>query len=224
MYLTRMFPCVDNAGYGYMTPILDASISAVKANFAVNVFGVLEMTQAFFPLLQNAQGMVVNQGSIAGLPGITQPYIGCYNASKCAMMNFSDALRLELAPFGVKVVTLATGDVKTGFWKNAEKGENKMLPGKSLYQPIGKHVEAMMRGDTNPPGQSTPQQWASRVVDDLMRQGGPPSVVRRGFLATTMWIVSLLVPFWILGWAFTKSCKLDNLRKLSHKQAGKKIP
>jgi len=57
----------NNAGYGYMMPLLDADVAAVKRNFDVNVFGLLAVTQAFFPLLREAKGVVVNQCSIAGL-------------------------------------------------------------------------------------------------------------------------------------------------------------
>ena len=94
---------VNNAGYGYMTPLLDASIAKVKAEFDVNLFGLLEVTQAFFPLLQKARGMVVNQSSIAGLRAGCQPYIGIYSSSKAALTAMSNAMRVEFQPFDVKV-------------------------------------------------------------------------------------------------------------------------
>lgn len=61
---------VNNAGYGYMMPLLDADLAKVKQNFDANVFGALAVTQAFFPLLRAAGGMFVNQARIAGLPNI----------------------------------------------------------------------------------------------------------------------------------------------------------
>lgn len=94
---------VNNAGYGYMTPILDASMATVKAEYEVNVFGLLEVTRAFFPLLKEAKGMVVNQSSIAGLRAGCQPFIGAYSSSKAAVTAFSNAMRVEFEPFGVKV-------------------------------------------------------------------------------------------------------------------------
>lgn len=86
-----------------MMPLLDADIANVKQNFDVNVFGVLAVTKAFFPLLRAAGGMVVNQASIAGLSNICQPFIGSYSASKTAVVDLSNTLRVELAPFSVKV-------------------------------------------------------------------------------------------------------------------------
>ena len=94
---------INNAGYGYMMPLMDASINSVKQNFDVNVFGLLAVTQAFFPMLRAAKGTIVNQASIAGLPGVCQPFIGTYNANKATVVDLSSTLRVELAPFDIKV-------------------------------------------------------------------------------------------------------------------------
>jgi len=94
---------VNNAGYGYMMPLLDAQVDAVRENFEVNVFGLLAVTQAFFPLLRRAQGAVVNQCSIASLVGGRQPFIGTYCATKAAVASLNDHMRLEFEPFGVRV-------------------------------------------------------------------------------------------------------------------------
>ena len=84
-------------------PLMDANIESIKRNFGVNVFGLLAVTQAFFPLLRTAKGMVVNQASISGLPGLCQPFIGAYSANKAAVVDLSNTLRVELVPFGIKV-------------------------------------------------------------------------------------------------------------------------
>lgn len=98
----------NNAGFGYMMPLLDCSITAMKKNFDVNVFGLLAVTQAFFPFLQHARGTVVNQCSIAGLGATYQPFIGSYTASKSAVAKLSQTMRVEFAPLGVKVGCLCT--------------------------------------------------------------------------------------------------------------------
>jgi 1-acylglycerone phosphate reductase len=94
---------INNAGYGYMMPLMDTYPPAVAKNFDVNVIGLLAVTQAFFPLLGKANGIVANQCSIAGLSGGRQPFIGTYSATKAAVMSLSDTMRVELAPFGIKV-------------------------------------------------------------------------------------------------------------------------
>jgi 1-acylglycerone phosphate reductase len=99
----RLDLLINNAGYGYMMPLMDTNPLAVTKNFDVNVIGLLAVTQAFFPLLRKANGTVANQCSIAALPGGRQPFIGTYSASKAAVMSLSDTMRVELAPFGIKV-------------------------------------------------------------------------------------------------------------------------
>lgn len=99
----RLDYLVNNAGYGYMMPLLDADIQAVRHNFEVNVFGLLAVTQACFLLLRKAQGTVVNQCSIASLQAGRQPYIGSYTATKAAVATLNDTMRVEFAPFGIRV-------------------------------------------------------------------------------------------------------------------------
>lgn len=104
----RLHYLFNNAGYGYMMPLLDCSVVEVKRNFDVNVFGLLAVTQAFFPMLREAKGTVVNQSSIAGLWNTYQASIGSYTASKSAVCKLSDTMRVELAPFGVQVRFLSS--------------------------------------------------------------------------------------------------------------------
>ncbi|KAI9732544.1 MAG: hypothetical protein M1834_003879 [Cirrosporium novae-zelandiae] len=102
---------VNNAGRNYTVPALDIDMSEVQGVFDTNVFGVMRMCQVFSPLLIKAKGTIVQTGSLAGV----MPYVfgSVYNASKAALHAYSNTLRVELAPFGVKVVTVVTGGVKT---------------------------------------------------------------------------------------------------------------
>jgi NAD(P)-dependent dehydrogenase (short-subunit alcohol dehydrogenase family) len=63
----------NNAGYGYYMPLLDVDLDKARKQYEVNVWGVLAMTQAFFPLLRAARGTVVNQSSMAGVQGFNRP-------------------------------------------------------------------------------------------------------------------------------------------------------
>ena len=72
----------------------------------------------------------------------------------------------------------------------------------SLYWPIKDNVEAMMKGDTNPPGLTPARGWAKKVVSDVLK-ANPPAHVRRGYLAITMWLINWLMPFWMLDRLFT---------------------
>ena len=222
---------VNNAGYGYMMPLIDASIGDIKKNFDVNVFGLLEMTQAFFPMLRVAKGMVVMQSSSVGLPGVCQPFIGTYSASKAAVTDFSNTLRVELMPFDVKVgsnnqtpdflagrttnsvlkvITMFTGDVETKFWVNI-KGGFQGIPDDSPYALMKEHVEGMMQGSEKLPGAPPASSWGKVVVGDLMKKN-PPIIIRRGYLATVIWLMSVLVPTWMFDKMFAHTAKVTELK------------
>lgn len=102
---------VNNAGRNYTVPALETDPEEIQETFAVNVFAVMHITQAFAPLLIEAKGTVAMIGSLAAV----MPYVfgGVYSASKAALHAYTDTLRLELAPFGVRVVNVVTGGVKS---------------------------------------------------------------------------------------------------------------
>ncbi|KAJ9194352.1 hypothetical protein DTO164E3_5330 [Paecilomyces variotii] len=102
---------VNNAGRNYTVPAVEAQLSEARQTFETNFFSVILMCQTFLPLLIKAKGTIVQIGSVAGII----PYVfgSVYNASKAALHSWSDALRVELAPVGVKVTTVITGGVQS---------------------------------------------------------------------------------------------------------------
>ncbi|WP_415410169.1 SDR family NAD(P)-dependent oxidoreductase [Synechococcus sp. A10-1-5-9] len=105
---------VNNAGYGDVGPLETMPLDAARAMFEVNVFGLMGLTQALLPAMRSrGQGRIVNISSIAGR--FVTPGAGWYGASKFAVEALSDALRMELQSFGVKVVVIEPGLIRTGF-------------------------------------------------------------------------------------------------------------
>src|SRR2546423_2589153 len=137
---------VNNSGGGYSMPLSDASLDESRRLFELNVWSVLAVTQAFLPLLLESKtgGMVVNNTSIASV--MPNPMAGIYNMSKAAAAMMTDNLRLELAPFGIKVIDLKTGAVKSNFFDNQPGGAQASLPEGSIYMPAREAVEKSMRG------------------------------------------------------------------------------
>ncbi|RAO73776.1 uncharacterized protein BHQ10_009788 [Talaromyces amestolkiae] len=120
---------VNNAGRNYTVPAMDVNIEEARLTFETNFFSVIRMCQTFLPLLIKSKGTIVQVGSVAGII----PYVfgSVYNASKAALHSWSDTLRIELAPFGVKVTTVITGGVKSRIART-----DRSLPPNSLYRPI----------------------------------------------------------------------------------------
>ena len=105
---------VNNAGYGETGPVETMPIERARAMFEVNVFGLIGLTQLLLPpMRERRRGHIVNLSSIAGR--FVTPGAGWYGASKHALEGISDALRLELHDFGVQVVLVEPGLIRTGF-------------------------------------------------------------------------------------------------------------
>jgi 1-acylglycerone phosphate reductase len=173
----RLDILVNNAGASYSMPISDLSIDHAKQLFDINVWAHLAVTQAFLPLLLKTKGMVVNQTSVVGVAAV--PFQSAYNASKAAISMFSDCQRLELEPFGIKVVDLKTGAVASNLIKNQKALTPMSLPKGSIYEPAREAVESAMRNDKMAGAGTPPDQWAKEVVGDLLRKC-PPLVIWRG--------------------------------------------
>lgn len=105
---------VNNAGIVAAGPLEYLPMQAMNKQLEVNVMGPFAVTQAFLPLLRSHVGRIINIGSIAGRS--TLPYTGPYNASKHALVALNDALRMELKPWGIKVVLIEPGVIKTPIW------------------------------------------------------------------------------------------------------------
>ena len=105
---------VNNAGYGEVGPLETMTLERARAMFEVNVFGLMGLTQLLLPAMrERRRGRIVNLSSIAGR--FVTPGAGWYGASKHALEGLSDALRLELHAFGVQVVLVEPGLIRTGF-------------------------------------------------------------------------------------------------------------
>ena len=196
---------VNNAGTSYSMPISDMSIDYAKGLFDVNVWAQLAVTQAFLPLLIKSKGMVVNQTSVVAVaPG---PFQSAYNASKAALSMFSDCLRLELEPIGVKVIDLKTGGVLSNMIKNQKEQTPITLPKGSLYEPAQEAVEAAMRHDAMADQGTPAAQWAKEVVGDLLSKK-PPLVVWRGSHARALRI-STIMPHGMMDGQIKKMTGLD---------------
>ncbi|PKM34673.1 MAG: short-chain dehydrogenase [Gammaproteobacteria bacterium HGW-Gammaproteobacteria-12] len=111
---------INNAGYGAMGPLLDGGVEAMQRQFETNVFSIVGVTRAFFPLLRRNRGLVVNIGSVSAL--LVTPFAGAYCASKAAVHALSDALRMELAPFSIGVMEVQPGAIASSFGANASHG------------------------------------------------------------------------------------------------------
>lgn len=108
---------VNNAGVAVSGPLEVLPLAELRRQFDINFFATIAIAQTFLPLLRVTRGRIVNVSSIGGK--LAAPFVGAYAASKFALEAASDAMRLELRPFGVRVILVEPGAVKTPIWSNS---------------------------------------------------------------------------------------------------------
>lgn len=105
---------VNNAGIGVYGSVEEVPLSEARRQFEVNLFGLARLTQLFLPAMREAgAGTIVNVSSIGGR--VYTPMGAWYHASKHALEGWSDCLRLEVAPFGIRVIVIEPGAIETEF-------------------------------------------------------------------------------------------------------------
>lgn len=150
---------VNNAGRNYTVPALNVEIDEIRETFETNLFAVMRMCQAFAPMLIHSKGTIVQIGSLAGV--ISYVFGSVYNASKAALHSYSNTLRLELAPFGVRVVTVVTGGVTSNISRT-----HRTLPEDSIYLPLASEYESRQ---THSQANAIPnEQYARSVLGQVL--------------------------------------------------------
>jgi len=193
---------VNNAGVATVMPALDYDISATRQMFEANLFGMMAMVQEFMPLLLlSSDACIVNIGSIAGL--IPFAFGSSYNASKAAVHSYSDTLRLELKPLGIKVTTVWLGGVKT----NMTMQKPTPLPENSYYASI----EAIFRKARAPTDNLiSPEEFARDLVTATLKNS-PARHLELGQGAKMVSWMSWLMPAFLLDYIISKMLGLEQL-------------
>ncbi len=123
----QLYGLVNNSGIAVGGPLMHQPIEEIKNQFEINLFGLISITQQLLPLLGATMppgitpGRIINMSSTNGK--IAFPYVGAYSATKFALEAISDALRYELNIYGIKVVLIEPGIIKTDIWDKAEEAD-----------------------------------------------------------------------------------------------------
>jgi NAD(P)-dependent dehydrogenase (short-subunit alcohol dehydrogenase family) len=135
---------VNNAGYGALGPTEMISDADMRAQYEVNVFGLMAVTRAFLPAMrERGRGRIINVSSLGGV--YTLPFFGVYNSTKYAVESLSDGLRVELAPFGVHVSLIEPGVIETGFTDRSMAEVDKLRTPGSPYAGVLERAEELRK-------------------------------------------------------------------------------
>ncbi|MBY8932823.1 SDR family oxidoreductase [Pseudomonas fluorescens] len=180
---------INNAGYGAMGPLLDGGVAAMQRQFETNVFSIVGVTRALFPVLRGAKGLVVNIGSVSGI--LVTPFAGAYCASKAAVHALSDALRMELAPFGIRVMEVQPGAIQSSFAKNAGHEAEQLINEQSPWFPLREGIRARAKASQDKP---TPAREFAAELLKAVQKNKPPRLIRIGNGSRALPMLAALLP------------------------------
>jgi NAD(P)-dependent dehydrogenase (short-subunit alcohol dehydrogenase family) len=208
---------INNAGYAAMGPLADMPIEDLRAQFETNVFAPLELTKICLPLLMakkdrtkhdlKSNAQVVNIGSVSGIT--TTPFSGAYCATKAALHSLSDAQRMELAPFGIDVITVQPGAIESKFGDNSLKNVLQRITHKSLYAPLKEAIQARATASQDNPTPAA--EFAESLVEQL--SNNPKAVIRIGNGSFALPLLKRWLPTTILDKILSKKFNLPSLTK-----------
>jgi NAD(P)-dependent dehydrogenase (short-subunit alcohol dehydrogenase family) len=164
---------VNNAGIAIGSPLEVISLTLLRKQLEVNVIGQIAVTQAFLPLLRRGRGRIVNMGSIAGRG--TVPLLGPYSASKFALEALTDALRMELQPWGIHVSIIEPGAIATPIWEKSDMmaGALEVSASKEAKALYGEAVSRVRQGIAQAAQRAIPTDAVVRAVHHALTAAHP---------------------------------------------------
>ncbi|KAM7261634.1 hypothetical protein ACFE04_020711 [Oxalis oulophora] len=195
---------VNNAGVLCVAPLAEVPLSAVENSFNTNVFGTMRMVQAVVPhMVSRKQGKIVNIGSVTAMaPG---PWAGVYTATKAAIHSLTDSLRLELRHFGINVINVVPGAVRSNIGNSATSAYNRM-PEWKLYKPFEAAIQE--RANFSQKTKSTPADVFAKNTVAIVLKKNPPAWFSSGHYSTIMAILyhmPLFIKDFLMGKAMKSS-------------------
>lgn len=193
----RIDALINNAGFGQFGALEEVEPALLDRVFAVNVHGAVRMMQAVLPVMRQQQsGTIVNLSSVAGRIAI--PFMGPYCAAKHALEALSDSLRTEVAPFGIRVVLIEPGAIRTEF-ENTARSQSQTVFARtdSAYAPYYRVIQNVMaRANSTAPGPDA----VARVIHLALESRRPRA--RYQVPASAAWMVRLasLIPDRVFDW------------------------
>ncbi|KAI5477305.1 NAD(P)-binding protein [Pseudohyphozyma bogoriensis] len=187
----RIDVLINNAGQGCVGPMAEVSMERMRETFNVNVFGLVAMVQAVAPhMIKHRSGTIVNIGSIVAY--VPTPWAGVYCASKAAVHSLSDVMRMELKGFGLNVVCVAPGAIKSSI--GASNDKKALLKTDSVYSNLEASVRARGSWSQNP--SSTPAEVLASSIADAALAANPPRYLNAGYRSTSA-VLSYYLPTWL---------------------------
>lgn len=204
---------INNAGYGQFGPLLELSHEEVRAQFETNVFGLLELTRAVVMgrrgMIARGSGRIVNISSVVSQVAV--PFNGIYSASKFALRGLSDALRIELRPFGITVVQVEPGRVQSRFAESAMQRATELIARRDSPWEFARPV--MERRLSRPPTDGLPAADCARVILRAATAANPANRYTVTSEAKGLKLARAILPEKTLDWILARVFGLNARRQ-----------
>lgn len=196
----RIDALVNNAGYGLMGPFEVVSREQAARQFDTNVFGLMEVVRAVLPHFRERRaGVIINLSSVVGRLAI--PASALYTASKWAVEGFSEALRFELEPLGIRVKIIEPGPIRTDFYgRSMDIARNPDLP---IYDAYADRMLAALRRSERLMG--SPPEKTARVIYRAATDGSRRLRYPAGGLAAPTLVLRRLLPDALFRWFLARA-------------------
>jgi NAD(P)-dependent dehydrogenase (short-subunit alcohol dehydrogenase family) len=163
---------VNNAGYGHTVPFEQTTVESFRAQIDTNFYGVVNLTRAALPIMrQQRSGTIINISSVGGRAGT--PGLSAYQAAKWAVGGFTEVLAQELAPFGVKIISVEPGGIRTDWAAIATSVKQNMMP--DYESSVGAVLTMLQAMAGNEIGD--PEKIAKVILDLADRDALPPHLL-----------------------------------------------
>lgn len=203
---------INNAGISAMGPMLELPAEKLRGQFETNVVAPVLLTQQLFPLLQKSKrALVVNVGSVSGI--LTTPFAGAYCASKAALHCISDAMRMEMAPLGVQVITVQPGAIRSSFGDSAANSITDWLDEDSLYAPVRDGI--MARANASQVNATSAEEFAATLLAAVEPER-PAALIRIGNGSRALPAMARWLPGERLRGILARKFKLNQLARQHH--------
>ncbi len=182
---------INNAGYGIAGAVEETPVEEVKRLFEVNVMGLHQVTQTMLPLLKVTKGLIINIGSVAG--DFTIPFQTFYSMTKSSVATYTEGLRQELKPFGIRVVNVKPGDTKSNFSNQRQRLTKPTSPYRTRFERSLAVMEKDEKG-------GLPASSVYKVCLRLVTQKNPPIHVTVGLQYKILQFLKWLLPTKLVQW------------------------
>jgi short-subunit dehydrogenase len=193
----RLDVLINNAGFGMAGPIEEMTMEEVYSQLNTNFFGVVRMCRQAIPIMRKQKsGIIINIGSVAGLFSI--PFQSMYSVSKYAIEAYTEALRIEVKPFGIHAVVIEPGDTKTGFTdaRNISKSAESSTYGERFTRSVTK----MAKDEQSGPG----PEIVAKTILGVLNKKNPPIRITVGFDYKVLVFLKRLLPSRLVEYILSK--------------------